>query len=204
MYLLPVIRRSQIVMVTEYIKGVSLKAYATGKKLGEREVAHVFRQIVSAVAYCHSKGISHRDLKLENILVTGSGTAKIIDFGFSVWTPHGQKVKILCGTPAYMSPEIIKRYEYDPQLADVWATGVVLYYLLCGGLPFSGGSAEEVGKDIAVKKDALLQFPGQVSEVARDLIRGMLCRNPEQRFSAFNVLQHPFLVWGGPAAAGAK
>ncbi len=184
-----------VVMVMEFVRGVSLKRYASARRLSEKEVAHLFRQIVSAVAYCHSKGVAHRDLKLENVLVTGNGTVKIIDLGFSIWTQRGQKVKILCGTPAYMAPEIIKRYEYDPQLADIWAAGVVLYYLLSGTFPFKGGSPEEIGKSIAESKLAELDS-NKVSSGAAELVRAMLTADPSHRFTAFAALQHPFLSGG--------
>ena len=126
-------------MALEFIKGLSLKDYLAGKEskcLSESEAIPLFRQLVSAMAYCHTKGISHRDLKLENILVTPQNLIKIIDFGFSVKTKQEGKCQVFCGTPAYMAPEIITRSEYFPPPTDVWALGVIFYAMLCGAFPY--------------------------------------------------------------------
>ena len=101
----------------------------------------MFKAIVSAIAYCHSKQICHRDIKLENILLDEQGNPKLIDFGFSTCIPNDKKVKIFCGTPSYMSPEIVQKIEYNGPPADVWALGVLLYALLTGTFPFKGNGS---------------------------------------------------------------
>ncbi len=131
----------QVVIVMECVLGQSLKDYLADiadHKLPEKEGAAMFLQIVSAVNYCHAKGVSHRDLKLENILLgTDMRTVKLIDFGFSIWVKKEGKLKVFCGTPTYMAPEIISRPEYEGPPTDVWALGVILYVLLCGQFPFN-------------------------------------------------------------------
>ncbi len=130
-------------MVLEYIKGTSLKAYLAAQKtakLLEHQVLPIFRQLVSAVAYCHAKGIIHRDLKLEHVLVTRTLSVKIIDFGFAVTQPNARKLRMLCGTPVYMAPEILRKQEYMGGPVDVWSLGVIFYVLLSGAFPFPGTS----------------------------------------------------------------
>ena len=85
--------------------------------------------------YCHSRCIAHRDIKLENLLMDEQGILKIIDFGFSTCIPNDKMVKMFCGTPSYMAPEIVLKKEYCGPPADVWALGVLLYALLCGYFP---------------------------------------------------------------------
>jgi serine/threonine protein kinase len=130
-------------MVLEHVKGISLKTYLAQlptHRFPEAEAAPIFLQLLQAVAYCHSKGITHRDLKLENILLTPLKQVKIIDFGFSTWTKKDAKLKTFCGTPTYMAPEIINKGEYQGPPTDMWALGVILYVLLCGSFPFHGKS----------------------------------------------------------------
>lgn len=92
----------------------------------------------------HSQLIVHRDLKLENILVSDRGRVKIIDFGFGIRTPTDVNLKIFCGTSAYMSPEIVRKSEYNGFKADIWSLGVVLYVLLTGKFPFKAKTEKEL------------------------------------------------------------
>ena len=132
---------NKIIIVLELIKGISLKTYLSTKEnniLTEAEVMPLFKQIAMVIAYCHSKSIAHRDLKMENILVTPMNYIKILDFGFSVKTIPDMKCNVFCGTPTYMAPEIVNKIEYHPFLSDIWALGVVLYCMVCGTFPFKG------------------------------------------------------------------
>jgi len=92
----------------------------------------------------HSQLICHRDLKLENILVSDRKRIKIIDFGFSIRTPEDVKLKIFCGTSSYMAPEIVRKSEYDGFKGDMWALGVLLYVLLTGRFPFKAKTEKEL------------------------------------------------------------
>ena len=92
----------------------------------------------------HSQLICHRDLKLENILVSDRQRVKIIDFGFGIRTPEDVNLKIFCGTSSYMSPEVTRKIEYSGFKADIWALGVVLYVMLTGRFPFTAKTEKEL------------------------------------------------------------
>jgi serine/threonine protein kinase len=120
----------QVFLVMEYVNGGSLHGYLKSKpnrQMPEQEVRFLFKQVVSALAYCHSRNVAHRDIKLENILLNEEKTmVKLIDFGFSTCIPNEKKVKLFCGTPSYMAPEIVSKKEYSGPPADIWALGVLL------------------------------------------------------------------------------
>lgn len=101
----------------------------------------IFKELIEAVSYLHNKRIAHRDLKMDNVLLLQETlTPKIIDFGFSLQLEMGQKINSFCGTPAYMSPEIVRRVYYDPRSVDIWSLGVILFKMLTGEFPFDGSS----------------------------------------------------------------
>ena len=102
--------------------------------LSEAEASGHLRNIVDAVAYMHNQNIVHRDIKLENVLFDQSHNAKLIDFGFSVYAKD-KKLRMFCGTPSYMAPEIVKRGEYRGKPVDMWSLGVIVFILLVGRLP---------------------------------------------------------------------
>ena len=115
----------------------------------ELEAKFLWKQVVHAIYYCHEIRVTHRDIKLENILLDETKTIiKLIDFGFSTCIPHERKVKIFCGTPSYMAPEIVSKIEYSGPPADIWALGVLLYALLCGKFPFRGQNDKELYANI--------------------------------------------------------
>lgn len=125
----------------EYVGNISLHSYLkskTTRRLDELEAKKVFRQLCHGVNYCHNRNVLHRDIKLENILLDENLNVKIIDFGFSICIPPEKTLAIFCGTPSYMSPEIVTKCQYKGGPSDVWALGVVLYALLCGRFPFRG------------------------------------------------------------------
>lgn len=111
------------------------------KKVGEAEAAYIFKQIVEAIGYCHRHGIYHRDIKTENVLIDKYKKIRLIDFGFSVKSSPTTKLSLFCGTPNYMSPEIILKREYLGGPSDTWALGVLLFVLTAGYFPFKGRSA---------------------------------------------------------------
>lgn len=108
------------------------------KRLSEQEAAGIFKQIVEAMAYCHRNGVYHRDIKTENVLIDKYKKIKIIDFGFSVKSTPNTKLTLFCGTPNYMSPEIILKKEYLGGPSDSWALGVLLFVIAAGYFPFKG------------------------------------------------------------------
>ena len=119
---------------------------------------------------------------MENILLDETRErVKMIDFGFSTCIPHDRKVKIFCGTPSYMAPEIVSKSEYSGPPADIWALGVLLYALLCGKFPFRGQNDKELYNNIQKQE---LQFPDHVSAPARFFLQKLFHKTPDRRLSA--------------------
>lgn len=145
-----------------------------GKKLSEREAVIVFKQLASAVWEVHSKGITHCDLKLDNILVDESSMrAVLIDFGCSSEHPEENPPEFLCGSPAYMSPEQIGNKDIDFYKADIWSLGVVLYCLVTGVFPFKGKTLDELNRKILRMEFSYPTGLG-LSQDLKKLIRRML------------------------------
>lgn len=107
------------------------------KKISEEEAASIISQISEALKFLHGQGISHRDMKLGNVLINDNGRVELIDFGFATMS-FDATLTSFCGTPCYMCPEILKKQPYIGYHADIWATGIMLYRLVCGTTPFKG------------------------------------------------------------------
>jgi len=185
-----------------------------GKMYSEKEAASIFKQLMSAVAYCHSQGICHRDLKPENILFLTkdeNSPIKVIDFGLSkifgekapIDKNKKQKKKDMStrvGTAYYVSPEVLKG-NYDEK-CDVWSAGVILYILLCGDPPFNGETDNDIYRAISKKN---FEFPEQqwknISKDVKLLIVHMLS-DPDKRYTAKEVLNDPWVVKEAPNAKG--
>ena len=185
----------QLYLVMEYIKGRSLYSYLKSKdnrRLHESEAKSIFKQILLGVQYCHRRNVSHRDIKLENILLTDAHEIKIIDFGFSTCYPHGTKLRVFCGTPSYMSPEIVTKKDYCGPPADMWALGILLYAMLSGKFPFKGGSDRELYKNIA-KGEFAFSSSCTLSSKAKALIKQLLQMDPNKRPTCDEVLADPFM-----------
>eukprot|EP00415_Alexandrium_ostenfeldii_P002691 UN2691 len=141
----------QIFLVMEFVGGGSLHHHLKkrpGRRLEDSQAKRLFYQVCQGIRYLHDRHIVHRDVKLENLLLDEGGTVKVIDFGFSTIVPPGKKLKIFCGTPSYMAPEIVSRKEYSGFCADIWAMGVLLYALLCGSFPFRGQNDRDLYRKI--------------------------------------------------------
>ena len=198
-------------LLQELCTGGELLRKIQTTQLKEKDIAKIFNQIMSAVAYCHEKGIVHRDLKLENILFASESPdspVKIIDFGFSVLLGKNEinkdkdnennlkkygfkRMKSKVGTLYYISPEIIKG-NYDEK-CDIWACGVILYILLCGYPPFNGSSDKEVYNIITqVKYDFNQPMWKNVSKYAKELIKNMLTL-AKNRYTSKQVLSSKWL-----------
>lgn len=134
---------NHLYIVLEYIEGKTLASFLK-KAPTEDQVKSISRQLLAAIGCMHSNSIAHRDLKLDNIMIDEANDNRVvlIDFGFA--TSCEKKLKMFCGTPSYMSPEIVKRSWYSGSKADIWALGVILYRMATGVFPFRGGSELEV------------------------------------------------------------
>lgn len=179
----------------ENVSGGSLHSLLKSKpnrQLKDSEAKHLFGQIAAAIKYCHSKNITHRDIKLENVLLDETkNIVKLIDFGFSTWIPNDKKIKIFWGTPSYMAPEIVSKQEFWGPPADIWALGVLLYTLLWGKFPFKGKSDAELYSKI---NNWQLEIPEHVSYAARWLIEKCLTVNPNSRITASEICKDPWLT----------
>lgn len=178
----------QLHLVMECAGGSSLHRYLKRRptrRLEEHEAKRIFKQITAAISYCHDLNISHRDIKLENILLDEANDVKVIDFGFSTCMPSDNRMKLFCGTPSYMAPEIVLRKEYTGNPADIWALGILLYALLSGSFPFKGTTERELYRKIA---RGVFEFPSHIIGAPRNLIKKMLTVDPDRRPSSSQVL----------------
>ena len=175
-------------LVMEYVSGCSLMAYLKKrqkKRLEEFEARKIFKQLLAGLEYCHNLNITHRDVKLENILIDSSNVVKIIDFGFSTCFSNEKKLSLFCGTPSYMSPEIVSKQEALGPPSDIWAAGVVLYVLLTGNFPFKAPHSKELYTKI--QRGAFL-LPNNLTHEAHSLLSAMLSLDPQKRPSARSAL----------------
>ena len=171
----------EMIMVMEYIGGGELfeKVVADDFTLTERDCVLFMRQICDAVGYMHEKYIVHLDLKPENILCKSKSShlIKIIDFGLTRKLKKGEDVRILFGTPEFVSPEVIS-YEPVSTTSDMWSVGVVCYVLLSGLSPFMGDSDVETFANISgIAYDFDDEAFDNISEEAKDFIRKLLVKH---------------------------
>ncbi|EGR30490.1 protein kinase domain protein [Ichthyophthirius multifiliis] len=147
------------------------------------DLCSIFKQILQAVSYLHSKNILHRDIKLENILINNQNNVKVIDFGFSIIT--NQKLKIFCGTPSYMAPEIIAKKGYMGQPADIWACGVVFYVMLTGEFPFKSQTENGLFNKII---NGIYKIPDFISYKSVQILQKIFVVNYKERITAEQCL----------------
>jgi len=172
--------------------------------LNEKVAKHIFRQICSAISYCHSLKIVHRDIKPENILVVNEPEeissknrieypiVKLIDFGFSNQWNEGEKLRTSCGTLAFSSPEILLNCEYEGDKVDIWGLGCILYILLYRSSPFMQMNDSETLIKILDCSFSTPQRPN-VDDNSIQLIRSLLRKDPKSRLTIKQILEHPWL-----------
>ncbi|XGW28319.1 hypothetical protein V3C99_008249 [Haemonchus contortus] len=182
--------REKIILVMEYASGGELYDYVSRfGSLPESEARRIFRQITSAVLYCHKHQVAHRDLKLENILLDQDNNAKIADFGLSNYFGTKSLLTTFCGSPLYASPEIINGTPYKGPEVDCWSLGILLYTLVYGSMPFDGRDFNRMVRQI--KRGAY--YEPDTPSTASMLIRNMLRVNPERRADIFEIASHWWL-----------
>ena len=197
-------------IIMEYINGGNLFSYVKKRrKLSEKISKFLFKQIILAIKHIHSQLIVHRDIKLENILIDMNNKVKICDFGIGIiLSSEDQDLHSHCGTPMYIAPEIIlsnKENGYKGFPVDIWSAGIALYIMLSGKLPFNldeeqddieGYNNHKKEKNIKLKYEIVHKEPKyieNISDEARNLLKGLLNKNPKKRLTCEQILNHPWL-----------
>ncbi|KAE8684427.1 CBL-interacting serine/threonine-protein kinase 20 [Hibiscus syriacus] len=173
--------QTKIYFVMEYAKGGELFNMLSKGKLREDTARKYFQQLISAVDFCHSRGVNHCDLKPENLLLDGNGILKVSDFGLSALAECKHQDGLLhtaCGTPTYVAPEVLNSKGYDGAKADIWSCGVILYVMLAGYLQFHDTSLIAIYRKIS-KAD--YKFPNWFSPQVTKLLSRILTPNPKSR-----------------------
>ncbi|XP_064542502.1 MAP/microtubule affinity-regulating kinase 3 isoform X10 [Drosophila montana] len=181
-------------LIMEYASGGEVFDYLVlHGRMKEKEARVKFRQIVSAVQYCHQKRIIHRDLKAENLLLDSELNIKIADFGFSNEFTPGSKLDTFCGSPPYAAPELFQGKKYDGPEVDVWSLGVILYTLVSGSLPFDGSTLRELRERVLRGK---YRIPFYMSTDCENLLRKFLVLNPAKRASLETIMGDKWMNMG--------
>jgi len=183
-------------IISEFISGGELfDELAKRKSFSEKDAAHIMKQLLGAMSYCHARNVIHRDLKPENIIIDSKEnsqiTVKIIDFGTAlVYIDHDNVDKV--GTIYYIAPEVLTGNISSK--CDIWSLGIILYIMLCGYPPFNGETDQDIINSIT---KGVLVFPehewSKVSGQAKDLIIKMLTYEPEERITAADALNHSWI-----------
>ncbi|KAL1306831.1 hypothetical protein AAFC00_005487 [Neodothiora populina] len=185
-------------MLFEYVNGGQMLDYIISHgRLKEKQARKFGRQIASALDYCHRNSIVHRDLKIENILISKTGDIKIIDFGLSNTFSPKSLLKTFCGSLYFAAPELLQAKAYVGPEVDVWSFGIVLYVLVCGKVPFDDQSMPQLHAKI---KKGVVEYPPWLSTECKSLIGRMLVTDPNQRAPLSEIMAHPWMTkgFGGP------
>lgn len=190
--------KTKIYFVVEFAEaGELFEEVAKKEKLTEDHARRYFRQLISAVKHCHSRGVFHRDLKLDNLLLDENDNLKVTDFGLSAVKnqirPDGL-LHTVCGTPSYVAPEILAKKGYEGAKADVWSCGVVLFTVTAGYLPFNDYNVTVLYRKIYRGQ---FRFPKWMSCDLKNLLSRMLDTNPKTRISVDEILEDPWFSSGG-------
>jgi 5'-AMP-activated protein kinase, catalytic alpha subunit len=177
-----------IYLIMEYASGKELFDYIVlRKKLPEPEACKFFQQIINGIEYLHKLRIVHRDLKPENLLLDHKKDLKIADFGLSNMYSKGELLKTACGSPCYAAPEMIASKKYQGVMVDIWSSGIILYAMICGYLPF-----EDPDNTVLYKKitDGKFTIPNYISDSAKDLLKKILTTDPSKRYNINMIKSH--------------
>lgn len=193
-------------MVTEKMMGGELFDRIVQKSYyNEKEARDTCEVLFSAIHYCHKKKVAHRDLKPENLLLTSErddSDIKIADFGFAKRVLQPKSLTTQCGTPGYVAAEILEGKPYDTQ-ADMWSIGVIVYILLGGYPPFIESNQRTLFRKIRKGQyEFHEEYWGQVSNDAKDLIRNLICVNPDERYNSAKALGNKWIGADAKKLAG--
>ena len=174
-------------------KGELFNHIVEEQKLDEVESAYYYYQLINGLECLHYNEVVHRDLKPENLLLSKGYLLKIIDFGLSNYFDNINLLSTPCGSPCYASPEMVSGKKYNGFLIDIWSTGIILYAMLCGYLPF-----EDPNNDILFQKisNCEPEFPEDLSNDAIDLMQKIMVNNPDVRITIPEIKKHPFYLMG--------
>ena len=192
--ILSVKQNSIIIIIMEYAVNGTLVSQLKDKPLSEETAKKLFVQIFDGVRYLHSKGIAHRDLKLENIMLDGKNKPLISDFSYSLFCEKDKKMTDFCGTPCYFSPQILRNEPYNPFLYDVWSIAVCLYIMTNGTLPFEFGT-QDSDHSMMLRQQLNREWKFRnkcLSPELKDLLNKMLEPDPLRRYTMDQVLRHPW------------
>uniref|UniRef100_A0A3B4X730 Serine/threonine-protein kinase BRSK2-like n=1 Tax=Seriola lalandi dorsalis TaxID=1841481 RepID=A0A3B4X730_SERLL len=181
-------------LVLEHVSGGELFDYLVKKgRLTPKEARKFFRQIISALDFCHSHSICHRDLKPENLLLDEKNNIRIADFGMASLQVGDSLLETSCGSPHYACPEVIRGEKYDGRRADVWSCGVILFALLVGALPFDHDNLRQLLEKV---KSGVFHMPHFIPPDCQSLLKGMIEVNPEKRLTLEAIQKHAWYQGG--------
>ena len=178
-------------------KGELFNYIVDQQHLSEEKSAFFYYQIINGIEYIHNKGVCHRDLKPENLLLTEKMKLKIIDFGLSNFF-SGNLLETPCGSPCYASPEMVMGKKYNGFCIDIWSSGIILYAMLCGYLPFEEVENDEYN-EVLFKNivECNVEYPSEfITPVAKDLLKRILVKDPKKRITIDEIKQHNFYLLG--------
>ncbi|XP_061740109.1 serine/threonine-protein kinase BRSK2-like isoform X2 [Nerophis ophidion] len=181
-------------LVLEHVSGGELFDYLVKKgRLTPKEARKFFRQIISALDFCHSYSICHRDLKPENLLLDEKNNIRIADFGMASLQVGDSLLETSCGSPHYACPEVIRGEKYDGRRADVWSCGVILFALLVGALPFDHDNLRQLLEKV---KSGVFHMPHFIPPDCQALLKGMIEVNPDKRLTLEAIQIHAWYQSG--------
>lgn len=189
--------KTKIYFVLEFVKGGELFAkIAKAGRFSEEQSRKIFQQLISAVRYCHNRGVYHRDLKPENLLIDENGDLKVSDFGLSALTEQVQQdglLHTLCGTPSYVAPDVLTKKGYDGAKADIWTCGIILFVLNAGYLPFHDSNLMGMYNKIC---NGEFKCPKWMSSELKRFLRRLLDINPMTRITIEEIMNDPWFKKG--------
>lgn len=180
----------QLYLIMEYVNGGELFDHIVeNTRLDEEVACKYYQQIISGIEYLHELRICHRDLKPENLLLDHNQNIKLVDFGLSNTYEKGGSLKTACGSPCYAAPEMIAGENYFGKRVDIWSSGVILYAMVCGFLPFEDPDTSKLyGKILGGE----FHIPKFISNECRHMMHCVMNTDPDTRYTIEEIREHPW------------